>query len=266
MNGEYKEDNMKKFTTSLALLLAVVTLTNCSSKGFESSSSTGAGSSTNDQLGGVGTGGGGTDGGGSQIPAPIDNVDLQGKVDGNNSQFGGALSFDFDKQRGEFIVMIPMPSGVFLTPSGSFSKYPDITFSPIIDATGKMKFAVRIPVKYIIKGMSTLPAASLPNGDPLPAMPSGYGELPSLGLNFPQHNNTQVSLYIGVNAIGLYVTLPTNAALPIGFTLPIRNKDKSKTYGYLTYVPAKMNYAPGLFVSAIIPPAVSRILEDYFKL
>lgn len=256
---------MKKITTSLALLLAVVTLTNCSSKGFEASSSAGAGSSTNDQLGG-----GGTDGGGDIVaptPAPIDSVDLQGKVDGNNSQFGGALSFDFDKKRGEFIVMIPMPSGVFITPSGSFSKYPDITFSPIIDgATGKMKFAVRIPVKYIIKGMSTLPASSLPNGDPLPAMPNGQGELPSLGLSFPQNNNTQVSLYIGVNAIGLYVTLPTNAALPIGFTLPIRNKDKSKTYGYLTYVPAKMSYAPGLFVSAIIPPAVSRILEDYFKL
>lgn len=263
MNGDYKEDNMKKFTTSLALLLAVVTLTNCGSKGFESSSSTGAGSSTNDQLGGGNVGGGG---GGTNTPAPIDNVDLQGKVDGNDSQFGGALSFDFDKQRGEFIVMIPMPSGVFLTPTGSFSKYPDITFSPIIDATGKMKFAVRIPVKYIIKGMSTLPASRLPNGDPLPAMPSGYGELPSLGLSFPQHNNTQVSLYVGVNAIGLYVTLPTNAALPIGFTMPIRNKDKSKTFGYLTYVPAKMSYAPGLFVSAIIPPAVSRVLEDYFKL
>lgn len=259
---------MKKITTSLALLLAVVTLTNCSSKGFESSSSTGAGSSTNDQMDNGGSGGstvGG--GGGTTTPAPIDSVDLQGKVDSNNSQFGGALSFDFDKKRGEFIVMLPMPSGVFFTPSGSFSKYPDITFSPIIDgATGKMKFAVRIPVKYIIKGMSTLPAASLPNGDPLPAMPSGQGELPSLGLSFPQQNNTQVSLYIGVNAVGLYVTLPTNAALPIGFTLPIRNKDKTKTYGYLSYVPAKMNYAPGLFVSAIIPPAVSRILEDYFKL
>lgn len=256
---------MKKITTSLALLLAVVTLTNCSSKGFESGSSVRAGSSTNDQQGNNGNGDGNNNGG-TNTPAPIDSLDLQGKVDSNDSNFGGALSFDFDKNRGEFIVMIPMPSGVFLTPSGSFAKYPDITFSPIIDATGKMKFAVRIPVKYIIKGMSTLPKASLPNGDPLPAMPVGYGELPSLGLSFPQHSNTQVSLYVGVNAIGLYVTLPTNAALPLGFTLPIRSKDKSKTFGYLTYVPAKMNHAPGLFVSTIIPPAVSRILEDYFKL
>lgn len=252
---------MKKIMTTLALLLAVVTLTNCSSKGFETSSSAGAGGSTNDQLGG----GGGTGGGGPVAPAPIDGVDLQGKVDENNSSFGGALSFDFDKKRGEFIIMIPMPSGVFAVPSGAFSKYPDITISPIIDGTGKIKLGVRVPVKYIIKGLSTLPSTSLPNGDPLPAMPAGHGELPSLGITFPQHNNTQVSLYIGVNLIGLYVTLPTNAALPIGFTIPIKKKDGTKM-GYLSYVAAKGSYAPGLFVSATIPPAISRILEDYFKL
>lgn len=258
---------MKKITTSLALLLAVVTLTNCSSKGFETSSSIAGSSDQSGQGTGDGAGSGGGTGGGSTT-SPLDNIDLQGKVDGDKSDFGGALSFDFDKARGEFIIMVPMPSGVVITPPpGVFSKYPDITFSPIWDATtGKMKMGVRIPVKYIIKGMSTLPAARLPNGDPLPAMPSGYGELPSLGLSFPQHNNLQISLYVGVNAIGLYVTLPTNAALPIGFTLPIRNKDKTKTYGYLTYVPAKMNHAPGLFVSTVIPPSVSRILEDYFKL
>ena len=254
---------MKKITTSLVLLLAVVTLTNCNSKGFESSSSTDGVAKTNDPANGGGTGG---TGGGSAIEDKVNALDLKGEVDSAKSSFGKALAFDFDKKRGEFIIMIPMPSGVLFTPSGAFSKYPDITFSPIIDAEGRMKFAVRIPVKYIIKGTSFLPPTSLPNGDPLPAMPQGYGEMPSLGMTFSQQNNTQITLYLGVNAIGLYVTLPTNAALPIGFTLPVRNKDKSKTFGYLSYVPAKANFAPGLFVSTLIPPAVSRVLEDYFHL
>lgn len=253
---------MKKITSTLSLLLAVTTLTNCSPQGFSSSSLIG-GSTSN----GLNTGGGGSVNPPIIPINPLSSLDLQGQVaDSTVGSFGNALAFDFDKVRGEFIVMIPMPSGVFFNPSGVFSKYPDITFSPIIDAQGRMKFAVRIPVKYIVKGVQFSTPTALPNGDALPAMPQGMGELPSLGLNFPQHNNTQISLYIGVNAIGLYVTLPTNAALPIGFTLPIRTKDKTKTFGYLTYVPAKGSFAPGLFVSSIIPPAVSKILEDYFKL
>ncbi len=196
---------------------------------------------------------------------PVSKLDFKGRVESNDSN-NKALAFDFDKTKGEFIIMIPMPSGVLFTPSGSFNNYSDITFSPIIDSAGQMKFAVRIPLKYIIKGAAFLPAARLPNGDLLPAMPAGYGELPSLALSFPQHNNTQITLYLGVNAIGLFVTLPSNVALPFGFTLPIKNTDKSKTFGYLSYVPAKSGFAPGLFVSSLIPPAMARILEDNFHL
>lgn len=248
---------MNKFFKILVLTLALAGLTNCSKGSI--SNSTAAPSLNN---GAQNNGGDGT----TSQPDPIDSVDLKGSVDSNDSN-NKALTFDFDKTRGEFIVMVPMPSGVSFTPVGSFSKYPDITFSPILDPlTGKMKFGVRIPVKYILKGAAFLPAASLPNGDALPAMPAGYGELPSLALNFPQHGNTQITLYIGVNAVGLYVTLPDNVAIPFGFQVPIKNSAKTKTYGYLSYVPKKGTYAPGLFVSTLIPPAMARVLEDYFHL
>lgn len=196
---------------------------------------------------------------------PVSQLDFKGRVessDGNNN----ALAFDFDKTRGEFIIMIPMPSGILFSPSGTFSRYPDISFSPIIDSSGRMKFAVRVPIKYVIKGASFLPASRLPNGDALPAMPAGYGELPSLGLTFPQQNNTQITLYIGINAVGLFVGLPDIAALPFGFTLPIKNSAKTKTLGFLSYVPKKGTFAPGLFVSSLIPPSMARILEDNFHL
>lgn len=248
---------MKNVFKVLILTFALAGLTNCSKGSVTNSSSTGG--TNNGQNNGNNNNNGTT-------PDPIDAVDLKGNVDSSDGN-KGALTFDFDKTRGEFIIMVPMPSGVLFTPVGSFSKYPDITFSPIFDVnSGKMKFGVRVPVKYIIKGATFLPPASLPNGNPLPAMPAGQGELPSLALNFPQHNNTQITLYLGVNAIGLYVTLPDNAALPIGFQFPIKNKDKTKTLGYLTYVPKKGTYAPGLFVSTIIPANVARILEDYFHL
>ena len=206
------------------------------------------------------------------IGAPaIDQVDMKSYVDDSSNKLGGlngALGFDLDKVRGEFIIMVPMPSGLVFTPSGSFAKYPDITFSPVFDATGKVKVAVRIPVKYVLKGTSFIEPSRLPNGDPLPAMPAGQGELPSLALSFPQNNNTQINLYIGINALGLLVSLPNSAALPlpINITVPLKNRDKTKTFGYLTYVNAKNGFPPGLFISTGVPNSFARILEDYFGL
>lgn len=200
----------------------------------------------------------------------IDSVDMKSRVDDSSNKMGfnGALAIDIDKSRGEFVIMLPMPSGVVFTPSGTFNKYPDISFTPVFDGTGKMKMAVRVPIKYVLKGITTVPATRLPNGDPLPAMPAGQSELPALALTFPSHNDTKINLYIGINAFGLYMTLPDKAALPlpINITLPIKNADKSKTYGYLTYVNAKNGHQPGLFISGAVPPEFARILEDHFGL
>ncbi|MBC7464614.1 MAG: hypothetical protein H7256_01360 [Bdellovibrio sp.] len=250
---------MTTFFKTTILAFALIGLTNCSGGSVGSSTNTAAGTNSGQSNGGSG---GSTD---VVTPDPLAAVDLKGAVDSNDSN-KNQIAFDFDKVRGEFIVMIPMPSGLAFSPTGSFAKYPDITFSQILDPSGKIKFGVRIPVKYIIKGSSFSAPSSLPNGNALPAMPAGQGELPSLALNFPQYNNTQITLYVGVNAIGLFMTLPDNIAFPIGFTLPIKNKDKTKTFGYLTYIAKKGTYAPGLFVSSIIPPAMARILEDYFHL
>lgn len=198
----------------------------------------------------------------------IDSVDMKSRVDDSQNKLGfdGALAFDIDKTRGEFVIMLPMPSGVVFTPSGSFNKYPDITFTPIFDGSGKMKMAVRVPIKYVLKGVEFVPPARLPNGDALPAMPAGQGELPSLALSFPTHNNTKMSLYIGISALGFFMTLPDKAALPwpINISVPLKNKDKTRTFGYLTYVNAKNGHQPGFFISTIVPPEFARILEDHF--
>ncbi|OFZ31464.1 MAG: hypothetical protein A2622_02455 [Bdellovibrionales bacterium RIFCSPHIGHO2_01_FULL_40_29] len=248
---------MKKIFTATLLISSVLLLTNCGKEHIKQSSLAET-TNTDGSLGGI-----------TPTPQPgvdpVSQLDFKGRIESGDTN-NNALAFDFDKSRGEFIIMIPMPSGFLFTPSGSFNNRPDITFSPIIDSDGRMKFAVRVPVKYILKGATFLPPASLPNGDPLPKMPAGYGELPSLGLTFPQHDNTQITLYIGINAVGLFVTLPDKAALPFGFTLPVKNSDKSKTFGYLSYVPKKGTYAPGLFVSTLIPASMARILEDYFHL
>ncbi len=248
----------------ILLLIAATLISSCSPKGFQSQSG-----SSQDQTNN--SAGAGDDTGSTTPPtASLDSVDLKGQVQDSSGVLGfnNALAFDFDKTRGEFIIMVPQPSGMMFTPTGAFNNYPDIRFSPIFDATGKMKMAVRIPLKYVLRGVNTINPSRLPSGEALPSMPAGKDELPSLALQFPQNGNVQMHLYIGINALGLYISLPASASLPIPFniTLPIKNKAKTVTSGYLTYVTAKNGYDSGIFVSTIIPPSVARILEDNFHL
>jgi len=253
-------------TTILASLTTATLSLGCSPKAFQSQT---VSSSLSDNT----TSGTDNTGNPDTTPSPtanIDHIDLKGKVQDGSGVFGfnGVLAFDFDKTNGVFIIMVPMPSGVMFNPSGSFSKYPDIKFGPVFDATGKMKMAIRVPLKYVTKGINSINPAKLPSGEDLPSMPAGKNELPSLALQFPQNNNVQLHLYIGINALGVYMTLPAQTSLPLPFniTLPLKNKDKTLTTGYLTYITAKGTYAPGLFVSTIIPASVARVLEDYFHL
>lgn len=257
-----KTFHFPKIIVTVATTLLISSLCGCS-KGFQSQSlnTSSAATTTNNTLNTTNP---------STPAAPaIDQVQMKSRVEdsSNKTGFNGALAFDFDKARGEFIIMVPLPANLLFTPSGSFAKYPDITFGPMFDSTGKMKIAVRVPVKYILKGVQLIAPSRLPNGDALPAMPAGVGELPALGLSFPG-NSTQITLYIGINAIGLFATLPDNASLPIPFniTLPLKNQDKTRTFGYLTYVAAKSGFQSGLFISTGVPPEFARILEDYFHL
>lgn len=249
----------KSFLTAAIFMTSLAT--GCSN-GLQTQSSTSS-SAPNGQQGAS------TPGSTPAVTAPaIDSVQMKSYVEDNTNGFNGALAFDLDKARGEFIIMVPLPAGMIFTPSGSFTNYPDITFGPIFDAQGRMKIAVRVPVRYVLKGVQFGSPARLPNGDPLPAMPAGQGELPGLALTFPQ-NNTQITLYIGINALGLFASLPQGSALdkmPFGFTLPLKSQDKTRTFGYLTFVPKKGTYDPGLFISTGVPASMARILEDYFKL
>lgn len=253
---------MNKLSLLTFLIVALFTLPNCSKPQLQQKGLSNV-TATDGSFGGQNPGG--NTGSVNNPVDPVAKLDFKGRVESKDAN-NDALAFDLDKSRGEFIIMIPMPSAMPFLPFGSFNNHPDITFSSIVDGNGRTKFAVRIPVKYIIKGANFLPAAKLPNGDNLPAMPAGYGELPSLALSFPQSENTQITIYIGINAVGMFVTLPEKIAIPFGFQLPIKNSDKTRTLGFMTYVPQKGTYAPGLFLSTLIPPQMARVLEDNLRL
>lgn len=202
----------------------------------------------------------------------INDLDLKGRLEDSTGflGFNGNLTFDFDKNKGQFIIMIPQPGGMYLNSSGSVPNHSDITYGPVFDATtGRLKTAVRVPIKYVIKGSAVANPSKLPNGENLPEMPAGMNELPSFAITFPANSKIKMNIYIGVNALAVYLSLPPEATiplLPMNISIPVKNKDKSQTFGYLTYVIAKNGSPPGLFISSIIPASAARVLEDYFHL
>lgn len=246
-----------RYTLGLLATLSMLSFS-CSKGQFATSSST----PTCVENCGLDTGGGSN--GGSSSP---DFSQLDGNIASNKAEYNNFLSLSFDKIKGEFIVAIPLPEGFFPFTQGNITGLPGARYSTIIGADGKAKLAVRIPAEYVLKGVKFLPPAKLPNGDDLPAMPAGKGELPGLAMEIPTNSSkSKVYLYVGVNAVGLFVTLPESVKIPIGFTFPIRNKDRSRTLGYFTYVPYKVVYPAGLFVSSIIPPELAQALMKYLDL
>ena len=130
------------------------------------------------------------------------------------------------------------------------------------DANGKGQVAISIPLQYVLHGVSGIPSSALPNGSPLPAMPTG--EAPSLAFSLNNNSENKVRLYIGVDAVGMFIE---SSYIPnyLGLTLPIKNKDKTKILGYFTIVPKVGTYNGGLFVALPIPNSIAKIIDDHLS-
>ncbi len=198
----------------------------------------------------------------------LEKVEFDGVISESTASItgtNGKTSLLFDKARMLLIVLMPLPSNVMMymspTPVGGNG---EIIASTEFDEEGNLRIRVEIPIKYVLGGINLTENARLPSGEKLPPTPAGSGELPALRLEFPSH---RLYLYIGVNAIGVYATLPHDIVpgwLP-NITAKIRNKEKD-IVGYLTYVSPKFGHSPGLFLGTRVPPKYAKFLEDYLGL
>lgn len=200
--------------------------------------------------------------------ALLEKVDLDGVIEeSSNSLTGqnGISSIAFDKEKMELVLYLPMPGSIFFTiPQSGVPNHPDIIISTEFDVSGTLRLKIRIPIKYVLMGINLKDGARLPSGEALPPTPAGSGELPGLALEFPSQ---KVYLYIGVNSLGAFITLPDNIAhlfIP-NITAKIKNKQKD-LIGYLTYVSPKNGFPPGLFLGTRVPPKFAKFLEDYLGL
>lgn len=245
--------------TLFAGLVAMAMLSGCSGGLSADGGATAVGGGNQGQGTNPGTGGGTTQ--------PIDNIDMKGYVDGGD--YDQTKTFDLDKTTGHLLVNLPLglDSSIILG-SGSVPSLQGVSFTTVIGADGRTYIQFRIPISYVLRGVNTLPANRLPNGDPLPMMPAG--EYPSTAFAIDTHTNElrKVYLYIGVDAIGIFVESKwlSCQGLPICInpTFPIKNTARTKVVGYLSLIMAKGQSSGGFFISTVLPPDLARILDEYF--
>ncbi len=231
-------------TSALCLTL----MSGCSSQFSPGSGSSQQSSSSTDN---------GSSGGGVVTPpSEFAKLDAKGVVDGGT--YDGNWAFDLDKANNALLVNLPIPAAPGLQLNMELPSLPGAKIKTYQDSNGKNQVVVSVPLKYIVKGVNFLPATRLPSGDALPMMPSG--EAASLGVSLGTNQN--VHLYVGVNAVGLFVE---SSYIPeyISLTTPIKNQAGTRILGYFTIVPKKTDYKGGLFVAFPIPNDIARIIDEH---
>jgi hypothetical protein len=169
---------------------------------------------------------------------------------------------ELDPLRKDLILRLPLGLNQFIVlASGELPNLPGITFATEILPSGQARLSIRIPLKYVLRGVKNLESKKLPNGDPLPGVSSG--ELPGLALALDSSRKVQMSLYLGADFVGIFVESPFDPV--VGLAFPIKNAKGNKYVGLFSMIPAKHepDFQGGFFISYQLPPEISAVLDKY---
>lgn len=181
-----------------------------------------------------------------------------------SSDFAGQLVIQIDKKNQALLLILPIPSFVFL-PFISKLEVPEVPgayFTSYKNSKGDKQLAVSIPLQTVLRGSSFLPNQRLPSGEALPYVPAG--ELPGVAIAFPQNPNYRVYLYIGTNIAAAFIELP-DISVPISGVFPVKNANRTKEIGAIGYIAPRLNFNGGLFLAAQIPDRMAVIIDDLIR-
>lgn len=193
---------------------------------------------------------------------------IPGSVDVSSFISGGAFDkmqiLEIDPVRKELIFHLPLGMNQFiLVNSGELPNFPGITFRTEILPNGQARLALRVPLKYVLRGVKNLDPKKLPNGDPLPGVPSG--EMPGLALTLDSTNKVQMALYLGADFVAIFVESPFDPTISLMF--PIKNANGNKYVGSFAMIAAKeappTKFQGGFFLSYQLPPELATLLDKY---
>lgn len=193
-------------------------------------------------------------------PPTWESLKLDGSLD--SGRFVGRKVLTLDKQNKELVITMPMPANPDIDFLDSIeipiTKVPGmrVRIEPLFG--GGSNVTLYVPLTALIKGIDFPPAATLPNGDPLPSVASGH--MPAMAVFLPNIKGYDLTLYLDVGAVALFV--PTKFDPMFKITAWIRNEDKTRTWGSLTTIPAKGSHDGGFFISVQLPDDIARAIDD----
>ncbi len=129
-----------------------------------------------------------------------------------------------------------------------------------VNTEGQKTLNLVIPLKHVLRNIASIPAQRLPNGDPLPDMPGG--ELPSHGLSVAGSNGLKVNIYVGSDAVGIF--LETNFDPKFSFGVDIRSQMQQKV-GIFALIAAKTSFKPGVFLGVHLDARLARALDKFVR-
>jgi hypothetical protein len=265
-------DNLSKLSRSSALIASTLLavsglLSSCVGGGFQSGSaeltSTDPGTH-NPTPGGSGSGGGGS--GSFSDPNLAWNrleSELSGTVRGG--QYDGNLIFVVDRDRQSLVVMIPQIPFLF-APSQSFNLNPTaegLRMELIPGADGLPRIAIVVPLKLLSREASFTSYNRLPNGDPLPFLPSG--ERRGFAVAFPSGSDQVIHLYFGVTAFAIFIEVPRLNQVPLFFGVPILNQKGNRQNGFFSLIPQKSGSHAGIYVATRVPNELAILIDELVK-
>jgi len=168
---------------------------------------------------------------------------------------------DFDARRKTLKFIIPMPG--LNIPIETRMPIPEMEGAAYIIETspdGSLRLIVEIPLTRVMRNIDFIGPEALPNGDPLPGYPDGEG--PRIGVKVAK-SKRDIFIYAGKSAAAVFVPIPgLNIPAFLNQAIPIRSENERRTLGYFAMVPTKGGYSGGVFVSAILPPDMARLIDD----
>lgn len=198
------------------------------------------------------------------VPNGWEKVNLNGQASGGTHN--GSLVIYIDKQNQSVIFALPIP---VLIPIFTEIPIPDLEGAALTTHTnsnGATSLAVRIPLKYLVKGGVFMPNERLPNGDRLPYVPSG--ELPGFAIQFPQMPSYRIHLYIGTSVAAVFAELPKLGIPYFGvshWVVPVQNTANSQVIGAVGYVFPKNQYPGGAYLAAQLPRELAILIDELIR-
>lgn len=210
----------------------------------------GGGNSSTGKEGGQGGGSGTSD---------WSKAEFVGKA--NGGEYDGKLVAFIDQATQTLNLVLPLPTTASLIPRADVTGLPGAFISVIKQGASEV-LAITIPLKHLLAGQIQGAKDRLPNGDSLPFVKGG--ELPRFAINFPGLSGNQIHVYISEGVAAVFAELP-DFGMPFGGTVPISNKQQTKTLGAIGYLPPKGQFAGGMYLAAQLPSDVKKALEDLLR-